>query len=55
MTSNLFDQIAEYYDVLHDDVDYPRECNLLETVFSRFLPRPPTSILDLGCGTRRPH
>lgn len=51
MTSNLFDQIAEYYDVLHDDVDYPRECNLLETVFSRFLPRPPTSILDLGCGT----
>jgi len=51
MTGNLFDRIAEYYDVLHDDVDYPAECTLLETVFSRFLPRQPASLLDLGCGT----
>lgn len=51
MTGNLFDRIAEYYDVLHDDVDYPAECALLETVFSRFLHRPPSSLVDLGCGT----
>jgi SAM-dependent methyltransferase len=51
MTERLFDRLAEYYDVLHDDVDYPAECALLETVFSTFMTRPPLSILDLGCGT----
>jgi len=51
MTGNLFDQIADSYDVLHDDVDYSAECTVLERVFSRFLPRRPSSILDLGCGT----
>src|SRR2546426_6821062 len=51
MTGNHFDRIAEYYDVLHDDVDYPAECNLLEQVFSRFLGSRPVTILDLGCGT----
>src|SRR3989475_4221084 len=51
MTGNLFDQIADYYDALHDDVDYAAECTVLERVFSRFLPRGPSSILDLGCGT----
>src|SRR6059036_720011 len=51
MTGNLFDRIAEYYDVLHDDVDYLAECLLLEKVFSGFLHRQPASLLDLGCGT----
>ena len=51
MPGNLFDRIAEYYDVLHDDVDYAAECSLLEKVFSRFLHRQPASLLDLGCGT----
>jgi SAM-dependent methyltransferase len=51
MTERLFDRLAEYYDVLHDDVDYAAECSLLETVFTRFLPRPPGSVIDLGCGT----
>src|SRR2546426_1103823 len=51
MTGNHFDRIAEYYDVLHDGVDYPAECNLLERVFSRFLGGRPVTILDLGCGT----
>ena len=51
MTGNHFDRIAEYYDVLHDDVDYPAECNLLERVFSRFLESRTVTILDLGCGT----
>ena len=51
MTGNLFDRIAEYYDVLHDDVDYLAECLLLEKVFSGFLHHQPASLLDLGCGT----
>ena len=51
MTVKLFDRIAEYYDVLHDDVDYRAECDLLEQIFSDFLPRQPASLLDLGCGT----
>src|SRR2546427_28456 len=51
MTGNLFDRIAEYYDVLHNDVDYLAECLLLEKVFSGFLRRQPASLLDLGCGT----
>lgn len=50
-TPDLFDRIAAYYDVLHDDVDYQAECVLLEAVFSRVLPREPASLLDLGCGT----
>ena len=51
MAGSLFDRIAEYYDVLHDDVDYPAECTLLEKVFSDLLHRQPVSLLDLGCGT----
>ena len=51
MTGNHFDRIAEYYDVLHDDVDYVAECRILGKVFSRFLRREPSSVLDLGCGT----
>jgi len=51
MTGNLFDRIAEYYDILHEDVDYAAECALLEKAFSRFLPGPPAALLDLGCGT----
>lgn len=51
MTRELFDRIADYYDLLHEDVDYEAECRLLERVFARFLPRPCASVLDLGCGT----
>src|SRR6266511_2362312 len=51
MAASLFDRIAEYYDVLHQDVDYAAECTLLEITFARFLHRQPASILDLGCGT----
>ena len=49
--AGLFDRLADYYDVLHEDVDYAGECRLLERVFARFLPRPAASVLDLGCGT----
>jgi len=51
MARNLFDRIAEYYDDLHEDVDYPAECTLLEKVISGVLHRQPATVLDLGCGT----
>jgi len=51
MAGNLFDRIEEYYDDLHEDVDYPAECTLLEKVVSGVLHRRPASVLDLGCGT----
>ena len=51
MAGDHFDGIAEYYDALHDDVDYAAECALLEKAFARFLPAPPATLLDLGCGT----
>ena len=51
VAGTLFDRIAEYYDALHEDVDYAAECTLLETVFRRFLHRRPASVLDVGCGT----
>jgi SAM-dependent methyltransferase len=51
MAGNLFDRIAEYYDGLHGDVDYPAECTPLEKVISDVLDRQPATLLDLGCGT----
>ena len=51
MAGDLFDRIAEYYDALHEDVDYAAECTLLERTFARILHRRPASLLDLGCGT----
>lgn len=51
MAGNLFDRIAEYYDVLHEDVDYAAECTLLEKVVAGVLRRQPATVLDLGCGT----
>ncbi len=51
MKRGHFDAISEYYDALHEDVDYAAECALLEEVFSRYLRRRPASVLDLGCGT----
>jgi SAM-dependent methyltransferase len=51
MAGNLFDRIAEYYDILHEDVDYAAECTLLEKVVAGVLRRQPATLLDLGCGT----
>jgi len=51
MATGLFDRIAEYYDALHEDVDYAAESAILERTLARTLRRRPTSLLDLGCGT----
>jgi len=51
VAADLFDRIAKYYDVLHEDVDYAAQCSTLATVFAGSLHRQPASVLDLGCGT----
>ena len=51
MAVNVFDRIAEYYDILHEDVDYAAECTFLEKVVAGVLRRQPDTVLDLGCGT----
>jgi len=51
VAADLFDRIAQYYDVLHEDVDYAAQCSTLATVFAGSLHRQPASVLDLGCGT----
>lgn len=42
---------ADEYDVLYGDKDYEAECDILETVFTRFCDTPVKTILDVGCGT----
>jgi len=41
---------ANFYDYLYQDKDYEKECEFLETIFSK-LSFKVNSILDLGCGT----
>jgi SAM-dependent methyltransferase len=42
---------AGRYDVLYQDKDYERECDMLADVFARFADGPVTTVLDIGCGT----
>src|SRR6185436_10168768 len=41
---------SRYYDILYSDKDYPAECDLLESIFTRHGSRPQT-LLDAGCGS----
>ncbi len=47
----VYGRFAEYYDLLYGDLNYAGDCRFLEAAFRKFIPRRPTSILDLGCGT----
>lgn len=51
-TSNLLYRHPELYERLYPDLDEatPKMCRRL---FQLYLPHPPTSILDIGCGTAR--
>ena len=52
MTTGVFGQdYAQQYDLLYQDKDYERECDLVAEVFRRFGRSPVRSVLDLGCGT----
>lgn len=48
----VFQDYAEYYDILYHDKQYDTECLFVLDQISR-LSNPATSILDLGCGTGR--
>jgi predicted TPR repeat methyltransferase len=48
---NVFDEYANYYDLLYTEKDYAAECDFIETLFSRFQTASVRKILDLGCGT----
>ena len=47
---DLYDSIADYYDLIYAAKDYETECQFLRRVFRQYRPSV-RSILDLGCGT----
>ena len=48
----LYTRSAPFYDLIYGPlVDYSREGDLLEEIFSRYAGRPVRRVLDLGCGT----
>ena len=48
----FFEKFADYYDLVYRNiVNYEKECDVLEKVFSEFFKTKPKSILDVGCGT----
>ena len=48
-----FHRLAPYYDLLNDGKDYRKESEQLTTIARRFGRGPPTSWLDVACGTGR--
>lgn len=42
---------AAHYDQLYAEKNYSAECDLIETVASRYCAQRPTTLLDVGCGT----
>jgi len=46
----VYDEIADYYDIVYAQKDYESECQFLHQVFERHR-RTVRRILDLGCGT----
>lgn len=49
---SVFDsQYASQYDHLYAQKNYRQECDLIESAATRFLTRPPVTLLDVGCGT----
>ena len=47
----VFNQYAQFYDLIYKRKNYKRECDFLEEIFQQYGPRLPRTILDLGCGT----
>lgn len=45
-----YNYLAEYYDMLMDDVDYDAWCSFIEDIFNKYGVKPDT-ILDAACGT----
>lgn len=43
-------EYAEYYDIAFDFRDVPQQCSFLQTIYTKYLDRKPTSFLELGAG-----
>ena len=51
MTEQPYSVLAEVYDRLMADVDYPAFADFYERAFARYMAKKPSIVLDLGCGT----
>lgn len=47
---NIFNEYAEFYDLLYFDKNYASECEYIENLFNKFN-FSPNFLLDYGCGT----
>ncbi len=47
-----FGKYSQYYDLLYQDKDYPREVAFISELLDRYVPSG-SSLLELGCGTGR--
>jgi len=47
----IYDKYAVYYDILHSDKSYSKECEFVEQMFKTFSTSLPKTVLDVGCGT----
>lgn len=50
-TGNSYTAIARVYDRLNKELDYAAWADFFDACFDRFLPKRPTLLLDLACGT----
>ncbi len=50
-THTTFDKYAQYYDLLYQDKDYPKEVDYVCLLLERYSGIPVKTILDIGCGT----
>lgn len=48
----VFDEYANYYDVLYQDKDYLGEANYIRGLVQKYAPES-RFLVDLGCGTGR--
>jgi len=47
---NIFENYAEFYDLIYHDKDYHGEANYIDSLIKKYLPMAST-ILEFGCGT----
>ncbi len=48
-----YDALAKFYERLNTEADYEGYADYIEAAFERFLPKKPSLVLDLACGTGR--
>jgi SAM-dependent methyltransferase len=46
-----YERFSKYYDLIYQNINHEKECDLLEELFSKYCQKKPKKILDVGCGT----